>query len=515
MPVAALLEKLVVLRPEDDVAIAKSEMCAGTELEDPAGGRLVLRCDVPAGHKVARTRVAAGQPVRRYGQIIGIASADILPGDHVHSHNLSFAAVAQNYEFCADVKPVAYYPPQQMRHFEGYKRADGRVGTRNYVAVVSTVNCSASVSQFVKQRFADVQRDFPNVDGVLAFTHKSGCAMQHSGEDHRALERVLAGYAKHPNVAAYVVIGLGCEVNQAAQMVERQKMTLPLRQDGRPPVVTIQESGGVRKAVERATDEIARLLPLANEARRTRQPVSEIVLATNCGGSDGNSGITANPALGWAVDELVRYGGTGVLAETPETYGAEQLLVRRAVSREVAQKLLDRYKWWEWYCRGIEKMDNNPAPGNKKGGITTVLEKSLGGIAKGGTTPLVDVYQYAERITNRGFVFMDTPGHDPVSVTGLVAGGCNVVCFTTGRGSVFGCKPAPSLKLATNSAMYRHMQDDMDIDCGVILDGVPLETVGRQIFEEVVAIASGKQTKSEAQGIGDEEFAPWIIGPVM
>jgi len=515
MAVATLLEKLVVLRPEDDVAIAKSEMCAGTELEDPAGARLVLRCDVPAGHKVARRAVAAGQPVRRYGQIIGVASADIVVGDHVHSHNLSFAALAQNYEFCADVKPVAYYPPQQMRHFEGYKRADGRVGTRNYVAVVSTVNCSASVSQFVKQRFTDVQKDFPNVDGVLAFTHKSGCAMQHSGEDHRALERVLAGYAKHPNVAAYVVIGLGCEVNQAAQMVERQKMTLPLRQDGRPPVVTIQESGGVRKAVERATDEIARLLPLANEARRTRQPISEIVLATNCGGSDGNSGITANPALGWAVDELVRYGGTGVLAETPETYGAEQLLVRRAVSKEVAQKLLDRYKWWEWYCRGIEKMDNNPAPGNKKGGITTVLEKSLGGIAKGGTTPLVDVYQYAEPIKSRGFVFMDTPGHDPVSVTGLVAGGCNVVCFTTGRGSVFGCKPAPSLKLATNSAMYRHMQDDMDIDCGVILDGTPLETVGRQIFEEVVAIASGKKTKSEAQGIGDEEFAPWIIGPVM
>jgi altronate hydrolase len=360
-----------------------------------------------------------------------------------------------------------------------------------------------------------VQRDYPNVDGVLAFTHKSGCAMQHSGEDHRALERVLAGYARHPNVAAYVVIGLGCEVNQAAQMVERQKMTLPLREDGRPPVVTIQESGGVRKAVERASDEIARLLPLANQARRTRQPVSEIVLATNCGGSDGNSGITANPALGWAVDELVRYGGTGVLAETPETYGAEQLLVRRAVSREVAQKLLDRYKWWEWYCRGIEKMDNNPAPGNKAGGITTVLEKSLGGIAKGGTTPLVDVYHYAERITERGFVFMDTPGHDPVSVTGLVAGGCNVVCFTTGRGSVFGCKPAPSLKLATNSAVFRHMEEDMDIDCGVILDGVPLETVGRQIFEEVVAVASGKKSKSEAQGIGDEEFAPWIIGPVM
>jgi altronate hydrolase len=389
------------------------------------------------------------------------------------------------------------------------------VGTRNYVAVVSTVNCSASVSQFVKERFADVTRDCPHVDGVIAVTHKSGCAVEEGGEDHLALQRVLAGYARHPNVAAYVVIGLGCEVNQARVMVERQGLTLPLAPDGRPPIVTIQESGGVRKAVERAASEVARLLPQANAARRTRQPVSEITIATNCGGSDGNSGITANPALGWAVDELVRYGGTGVLAETPETYGAEHLLVRRAVSEEVAHKLLDRYKWWEWYCRGIDRMDNNPAPGNKAGGITTVLEKSLGGIAKGGTTPLMDVFLYGEKITTRGFVFMDTPGLDPVSVTGLVAGGCNVICFTTGRGSVFGSRPVPSIKLATNSALYRHMDEDMDLDCGVVLDGVPLETVGRVIFEEVVAVASGKKTKSELAGVGEEEFAPWVIGPVM
>jgi len=350
---------------------------------------------------------------------------------------------------------------------------------------------------------------------VIAVTHKSGCAVEEGGEDHLALQRVLAGYARHPNVAAYVVIGLGCEVNQARVMVERQGLTLPLAPDGRPPVVTIQESGGIRKAVERVASEVARLLPRADEARRTRQPVSEITLATNCGGSDGNSGVTANPALGWAVDELVRYGGTGVLAETPETYGAEHLLVRRAVSEAVARKLLDRYKWWEWYCRGIEKMDNNPAPGNKAGGITTVLEKSLGGIAKGGTTPLMDVFLYGERITTRGFVFMDTPGLDPVSITGLVAGGCNVICFTTGRGSVFGSRPVPSIKLATNSALYRHMEEDMDLDCGVVLDGVPLETVGRAIFEEVVAVASGKKTKSELAGVGEEEFAPWVIGPVL
>jgi altronate hydrolase len=514
MATASLTQQAIVLRAEDDVAIAKAALAAGTRLEDEGGEVLVLRGTVAAGHKLARRRITAGQPVRRYGQVIGFATEDIEPGDHVHSHNLAFGSLERKLEFCVDARPTLRHPPEQMRHFEGYLRRDGRVGTRNYVAVVSTVNCSASVSQQVKERFGEL-RDYPNVDGVIALTHKSGCGMVQSGEDHQVLERVLAGYAQHPNVAAYVVIGLGCEVNQAPVLIERQGMRLPLREDGRPPLVTIQESGGVRRAVERAVHEVARLLPMANEARRTRQPVSELVLATNCGGSDGNSGITANPALGWAVDELVRFGGTGVLAETPETYGAEHLLVRRAVTPAVAQKLLDRYQWWEWYARGIERMDNNPSPGNRAGGITTVLEKSLGGIAKAGTTPLTDVVLYAERIRSRGFVFMDTPGHDPVSVTGLVAGGCNIVCFTTGRGSVFGCKPVPSLKLATNSAVYRAMEEDMDIDCGVILDGVPLEAVGRQIFEEVVAVASGKKTKSELAGVGEEEFAPWIIGPVL
>jgi altronate hydrolase len=410
---------------------------------------------------------------------------------------------------------VDYYPPEQMRYFEGYLREDGRVGTRNYVAVIATVNCAASVCQFVRERFRDVQRDYPHVDGVIALTHTAGCGTRLLGEDHQALQRVLAGYAKHPNVAAYILVGLGCEVNQAAVLVERQQLARPGCPERRPVIVTIQEAGGIRRAVERAAAEVARLLPVADAARRTRQPVSELVLATNCGGSDGASGITANPALGWAVDELVRYGGTAVLAETPEIYGAEHLLVRRAINEGVAKKLLDRYRWWEWYCRGLDALDNNPAPGNKAGGITTVFEKSLGGVTKGGTTPLMDVFGYAEPITTRGFVFMDTPGHDPVSITGLVAGGCTVICFTTGRGSVFGCKPVPSIKLATNSLVYRHMEEDMDINCGVILEGTPLPVVGRQIFEEIIQVASGKRTKSELAGVGEAEFAPWIIGPVL
>jgi altronate hydrolase len=515
MTTSALGDRAVILRPEDDVAIAKKELAAGTVLED-GDRRIEVRQDIRPGHKLARRPVAAGEPVRRYGQVIGFATRDIAVGDHVHEHNLGMGELsADRYEIGVDVQPVTPYPAGQMRYFEGYQREDGRVGTRNYVAVVSTVNCSASVSQFVKERFRDVQRDYPGVDGVLAITHKSGCGTKLFGEDHLALQRVLAGYAKHPNVAAYILIGLGCEVNQAAALVDRQRLAVPGHPERAPAIFTIQESGGVRKTVEHAVQAVARLLPRANEARRTRQPISEIVLATNCGGSDGNSGITANPALGWAVDELVRYGGTGVLAETPEIYGAEHLLIRRAINEGVAKKLLDRYKWWEWYCRGIDAMDNNPAPGNKAGGITTIFEKSLGGVTKGGTTPLMDVFCYGEPITTRGFVFMDTPGHDPVSITGLVAGGCNVICFTTGRGSVFGCKPVPSIKLATNSLVYRHMEDDMDLNAGVVLEGTPLPVVGRQILEEIIAVASGKRSKSELSGVGEEEFAPWIIGPVM
>jgi altronate hydrolase len=514
MATFAIKDVAIVLNPGDDVAIAKKEIPAGSVIEDTSG-RIEVRQDIRPGHKMARHARGAGQEVRRYGQVIGFATADIAVGDHVHTQNLAVGDLHREYEVGTDVRPVDFYPPDKMRYFDGYLREDGRVGTRNYVAIISGVNCSASVSQFVKDKFRDVSKDYPNIDGVLAITHKSGCGTELFGEDHMALQRVLAGYAKHPNVAAYILIGLGCEVNQAAVMVDKQHMAAPGHPERKPMVINIQEAGGIKKTVKKAAEEVAKLLPLANAAKRSKQPVSEITLATNCGGSDSASGITANPALGWAVDELVRYGGTGVLAETPEIYGAEHLLIRRAVSEAVAKKLIDRYKWWEWYCRGIERMDNNPAPGNKAGGITTVFEKSLGGVTKGGTTPMTDVFLYGEPITTRGFVFMDTPGHDPVSITGLVAGGCNLICFTTGRGSVFGCKPVPSIKLATNSLMYRHMQEDMDINCGVILEGTPLPEVGRQIFEEIVAVASGKQTKSELSGVGEEEFAPWIIGPVM
>ncbi|WP_394828568.1 UxaA family hydrolase [Pendulispora albinea] len=521
---------MIKLHPRDDVVIAKEPLARGTVIETD-DGPVPLAHTIGAGHKVAIRARAIGEPVHRYGQVIGVCTARIEPGEHVHVHNLRAVGVgaAGGGEMGGRRFPLAAPPERQrggagssgpsaaeaMRYFEGYLRADGRVGTRNYVAVFSTVNCSASVSHLMRDRFRDVARDYPNVDGVIALTHKGGCGHVAGGDDHDTLERVFAGYAHHPNIAAYIVIGLGCEVAQAGPMVERHRLSL-LATNRAPPIIGIQYEGGTRKAIEAAVAAVSRLLPFANEARRTKRPASDLILATNCGGSDGYSGITANPALGAAVDELVRLGGTGVLAETPEIFGAEHLLMARATNDAVARKLAERVDWWRTYlaAHGAD-VTSNPSPGNLAGGITTIAEKSLGGIAKAGTTALTDVVGYAEPITAKGFVYMDTPGYDPVSVTGLVAGGANLVCFTTGRGSVFGCKPVPSLKLASNSALYRRMEDDMDIDCGVILDGASPQDVGERILDEVLAVASGKPTKSEQLGLGEAEFAPWMRGPTL
>jgi altronate hydrolase len=505
------------LHPEDDVVIAKLRLAAGATVETDAGP-VVLAAGVPAGHKIAIRARSTGEPVRRYGQVIGFATVAIAPGDHVHQHNLTGGALDQRFDVAVEREPTRVRPASELRTFDGYLRGDGRVGTRNYILVMPTVNCSATVVRMVGERFRDVTRDYPNIDGVVAISHKTGCGIVAQGDDHQILQRVIAGYVRHPNVGATVVVSLGCEVNQADPIVQLSAShgSPSGRPNGRPPVITIQREGGTRKAVEAAVAEIAQLLPRVDAARRTRRPASDLIVATNCGGSDGYSGITANPALGWAMDEIIRDGGTALLAETTEVYGAEQLLVRRARNATVARKLLDRIAWWETYlARHGAKMDHNPSPGNIIGGITTVYEKALGGIAKAGTTQLVDVIDYAETVKEKGLIFMDTPGFDPVSVTGLVAGGANVIAFTTGRGSVFGCKPTPSIKLATTSTLYRHMPDDMDLDCGTILDGASIAEVGRQILDEILAVASGKRTKSELLDIGAEEFAPWQPGPTV
>src|SRR5579883_2919543 len=515
MPAVPLSEVAVHLRPEDNIAVAARNLPAGLEIQYD-GRSLVLADRINLGHKLALRDIRKGEQVFKYGQIIGFAGRDIPAGSHVHVHNVSADAFERDYAFGRDCPPPP--PPTASRFFQGYDRGDGRYGTRNYIAVISTVNCSASTSKYISERFraTDLIKQYPNVDGVVAITHKAGCAMQYDGADHNQLDRTLAGFAKHPNVAAYILVGLGCETGQAIHLIEHQGLLQLNGSRKQPQVITIQESGGIRKTVEAGVQAVADLLPRVNDMKRTRLSADKILLGTNCGGSDGNSGVTANPALGVASDLLIAQGGTSILGETPEIYGAEHLLTRRASSRAVGEKLIERIKWWEWYT-GIfgAEINNNPSPGNKEGGLTTIYEKSLGAVAKGGSTALMDVVGYAEPVKAKGLVVMDTPGYDPVSMTGIVAGGANVLVFTTGRGSVFGCKPAPSIKVATNTPLYEHMIDDMDINAGVILDGTTVEEVGRQIFEEILAVAGGKKTKSELNGVGEEEFAPWSIGPTL
>ena len=505
------LTTVLHLRPEDHVAIATADLAADTEVAGPHGP-VRLRNDVPRGHKLAVQPVADGGQVLKYGQSIGRATGAIVAGDHVHTHNLGMDESEREHEFgTARITPEL--PADLPRSFLGYHRPGGKVGTRNYIGVITSVNCSASSAKMIADQFRGVALDeFADVDGVMAITHQSGCGLVPDSEGGQMLLRTLRGYAQHPNFGGLLVLGLGCEMIAVESLAEG----LGLASGTYVETMTIQELGGVRATVRAGVAKIREMLPRVNEAKRTPADAGELVLGLNCGGSDGYSGITANPALGYASDLLVAAGGTSVLAETPEVYGAEHLLTRRATSETVGQKLLDRIEWWKQYtAAGEGTLDNNPSPGNKAGGLTTILEKSLGAVAKGGQAEMTAVYEYAEPITDSGFTFMDTPGYDPVSVTGLVAGGANVVVFTTGRGSVFGCKPTPSIKLATNTEMYERMAEDMDLNAGRIVDGTAtLAEVGREIYELILAVASGQETVSEELDIGQEEFIPWHVGAV-
>lgn len=513
----------VHLRADDNVAVARKPIPANTTFLFDSG-TFTLPKGIGMGHKFALVAIKEGDPIRKYGQVIGFAGRAVAPGEHVHVHNVSAGAFERDYAFASQI-PAPLPPPAEHRTFMGYDRGPGRAdhqryGTRNYLAVISTVNCSASTSKYIADRVRalGLLKDYPNVDGVIAIVHRQGCGMQFDGPDHQQLDRTLAGFARHPNVAAYLLVGLGCEIVQASHLINNERLDL-LQLDGSkgaPLALSIQECGGIGKTVEAGVKAVADMLPRVNDVRRVQLPAKHLILGTNCGGSDGNSGVTANPALGVASDMMVQQGGTSILGETTEIYGAEHILTRRAVSKDVGEKLVERIKWWEWYTSmfGAE-INNNPSPGNKEGGLTTIYEKSLGAIAKAGTTAMVDVYRYAEPVTAKGFVVMDTPGYDPVSMTGIVAGGANVCVFTTGRGSVFGCKPAPCVKVATNTPLYTHMIGDMDIDAGKVLTGTAVEDVGCEIFEKVLSVASGERTKSELNGVGEEEFAPWSIGPTL
>ncbi len=502
---------VIRLHPDDGVVIARATLLPGTSL----GENCVATMRIPAGHKAAIRAFQPGDAIIRYGQIIGFATQPITPGEHVHVQNCGMGDFAKDYAYSEAMTPTAYVDAPAT--FMGIRRPDGRVATRNYIGILTSVNCSANVASLVADAFKrnpitghDPLADYPNVDGVVALTHKTGCGMtQH--EPLALLRRTLGGFARHVNFHSVIMLGLGCEVNQIGSLMTEQRLA------GRLRAMDIQEMGGSRKTVMAGIDFVREALEDANKVTRVQVPASEITLALQCGGSDGYSGVSANPALGVASDLLVRNGGTVILSETPETYGAEHLLTRRAVSPEVGEKLVGLMRWWENYTKsqGAE-MDSNPSPGNKAGGLTTILEKSLGAMAKAGSTNLVDVVGYAEAVTKKGFVFMDTPGYDPVAATGQVAGGANLVCFTTGRGSVFGCKPSPSIKLATNTAMYTRMEDDMDINCGTVLDGAEtVQECGKRIFDQLLRTASGERTKSEEFDFGGAEFAPWVLGATM
>ncbi len=505
------------LHPEDNIVIARQSATAGASWSPSDGTGITAQEQIDLGHKMAIRRIERGESVRKYGQIIGFATDPIEPGEWVHGHNLGVGELSTDYAYATDVPPD---PPRLDGTFQGYRRGDGRAATRNYIGIISTVNCSATASKWIARAFDEtLLADFPNVDGIVPLVHSGGCSWQFDGPEHRQLARVLGGFARHANIGAYLVVGLGCEASQPSYLVDSYglvQIDVPGKKEQPPLVMNIQDEGGVRKTVERGIAVLKDLLPEANRVQRVPIPISELKLGLECGGSDGNSGVSANPALGIASDMLVAYGGTAILSEVTEIYGGEHMLTRRAISRDVGRKLIERIEWWIDYAGKMGSViNNNPSVGNKRGGLTTIYEKSLGAIAKGGSTALKAVYEYAEPVTEKGFVIMDTPGFDPASVTGMVAGGAQIVAFTTGRGSCFGCKPAPTIKIATNTPMFERMRDDMDINAGRILEGASVEEVGREIFEKVIAVASGEKTKSEAQGIGDEEFCPWVSGPVL
>jgi altronate hydrolase len=494
------------LNPLDNVAIARVPLSAGMKLRVDGVPITVLDA-VPAGHKVAVARIQPGEMVHRYGQAIGRAKIAIEPGRHVHTHNISFEELTFSYELPEGQIPYPA-PPKDVPTFRGYLREDGRAGTRNYIAVVAASNCAAHTAELIASSFDD-ERLPPNVDGVAAFPHGEGCG--HTiGPDTEQLRRTLAGVLAHPNVSAAIILGLGCEVNQIDHYLGPNAP-----RSSRLVGMTLQGSGGTRGALEAARREIHALIEQCAGEQRTEIPASKIVLGLNCGGSDSFSGITANPALGICCDMLASLGATAVLAETTECFGAEHLLVRRARNRQVAEKFLSFITGYKKYLdRFGGSFNDNPSPGNKDGGLTNILEKSLGAAAKAGSSPMMDAVDYAERITSPGFVFMNTPGYDPVSLTGLAAGGCNVIAFTTGRGSAIGFPTIPVIKLATNSNTYRRMRDNMDINAGVIADGEEsIEAVGRQIFDTVLRVASGERTCAER--LGHKEFVPWRIGPVL
>ena len=505
---STIASPVIRLDPADNVVVARVELPAGTQI---ASESLTTLQPVPAGHKVAARDLRAGEPIRKYDTVIGYASADLPAGTWMHSHNVLFDEVEKDYAFGRDYRPTEFLPAEQRATFMGYRRADGRVATRNTIGVFITVNCSATVARRIANHFtAERLAAWPNVDAVVPFVHEQGCGMEASGEPMDLLRRTLGGYIRHPNVAGAVVVSLGCERNKLVELFAAEGLAAGkmLR------TITMQEVGGTQAAIDLGIAHVTEMLAEANRSVREPCGAEHILIGMQCGGSDGFSGLSANPALGKAVDILVRHGGTAILSETSELYGVEHTLTARARTPEIGRKLIERMDWWLEYNRGRDTQINGKvSPGNVDGGLANVLEKSLGGAKKSGSSGLMAVYRYAEPVVEHGFVFMDTPGYDPVSATGQIAGGANLILFTTGRGSCFGSYPAPTIKLATNTPMFRRMQADMDVNCGQVIDGEKtLEQMGEEVFQTILRVASGERSKSELLGVGENEFVPWPIG---
>jgi len=470
---------------------------------------ITTKNNIPFGHKISLQNIKKGNFIYRYGQIIGIASDDISSGEHVHSHNLIFSEFNREYQ----IKKINHEKIiKSDLYFKGYKRQNGKSGTRNYIGLISTVNCSATVVKKIAENVNIYlsNNNFSNIDGAVCLKHSSGCGMNNTGHGMEVFNRTIGGFKNHANFGKVFVIGLGCECAQISLYKDEGEIN-------KIEYMNIQDEGGTSEIVKKVTHKVIEDLDEINSIKRTNISISELTVALQCGGSDSYSGITANPALGYASDLIVKHGGSTILSETPEIYGAEHLLIERAKTYKIVDKLKKQIDWWKNYTSiNGSSLDNNPSPGNKKGGLTTILEKSLGAVAKGGNSTMVNVLDYSEQISSKGFNFMDSPGYDPVSVTGQVAAGANIICFTTGRGSCFGFKPTPSIKIATNTNMYNKLKEDMDINAGSIMDGESnTEAIGKQIFDKIISIASGNKSKSEINGYGDDEFNPWIIGATM
>lgn len=511
-PAATPANPWIRLHPRDNVVVARTQIPAGASLE--LEGRAVrIPQAIPPGHKLATRPVDRGEIVYKYGEEIGRAGAPLEPGAWVHTHNLRFDINARTYEFGTARAPLDDLPLPANRTFLGYQRADGRAGTRNYIAIVGASHCAAYATERIAAAFRDEDFGGTGVDGVVALPHSDGCG-QAEGADSRLLRRTLDGLADHPNVAAALVVGLGCEVNQVGYYLRPsagEAAKAPRRG------LTLQESGGTRRVVADGVKAVRELVREAGRAERVPCPVSQLAISLECGGSDAFSGITANPGVGYCADLVVKQGGTACLGETTEIWGAEHLLTRRCASRAVGQRLLDMLDWYFDYVARFKDsvtFNSNPSPGNMAGGITNIAEKSLGAIAKGGRSTLSAVYDYAERISAKGFVFMNSPGYDPASVTGMIAGGCNLCFFTTGRGSCFGFATAPVIKVASNSATAQHMDEDMDVNAGTVADGEEdIPALGMRMYELLLDVASGRRTCSEKAG--HRELMTWRIGPTL